>query len=586
MNARSAVRHRIAKIAAAVVVGAVLVVVVATAASAHAQLLSTSPAAGSVLAVAPRQVELTFGENVEISFGSIALFDQSGNRIDVGAPHHASTSDHSIESSLPHLKNGAYVLTWRVISADSHPVHGAFTFTVGSSAADVQGLAAKLEAKGGGNETVGVIFGIARAALFAGIALLLGAAVFAGAIRPHGRRRSRADALVWIGWAVAFVSTIAAVLLQGPYAGGLPLSEVFHPAVVRAVLHTRYGHLAQIRLSLLLSALPLLVTVRRHWRPRLWWWLLAAPLGLAIAATPGLAGHAATGTFTQLAVPADTLHVTAMSLWLGGLAALALVVIDRDPDATRAAEHFSPVALGSVFVIVFTGVFAAWRQAGLTVAAYTDTTYGRILLVKVATFVALIGLAGLSRRIVHKRRPATLSAMAVDAPTLLEVPRSTDPSLRPLRWTIGGELIFGIAVLSITALLVNSQPARSALSLPYSKTFHEPTMQVNLIVAPAKAGPVDIHVYTLTPSGGNLYTPNVAATISLPSKGIAPITVPLVRAGPDHFLACQRDVSQTAGTAVCSDKFSIPFPGKWLVVIRAQRNEFDEVAVQTSVNIR
>lgn len=551
---------------------AAIVVLVAAPAWAHAQLLSTTPAGGSVLAAAPKQVELTFGENVEISFGSIALFDESGNRVDIGTPHHAPTSDHSVDVSLPNLKNGAYVITWRVISADSHPVHGAFTFTVGSSSVNADALATKLEAKSGGSETVGVIFGIARTALFAGIALFLGAVTFAAAVRPRGRRRSRADPLVWVGWVLAFVATIACVLLQGPYAGGLPLSEVFHSAVVRAVLQTRYGHFAEIRLVLLVAALPLLFAVRKHWQPRLWWWLLATPLGIVIAATPGLAGHAATGTFTQLAVPADALHVTAMSVWLGGLCALAFVVVDRDTDAARAATRFSPVALTSVVVIVITGVFAAWRQAGFTLDAYTDTSYGRILVVKVATFVALMALAAWSRRIVHARRPATLSAMALDAPPEPDV-ATTPPDLemRHLRWTVGAELIFGIAVLTITALLVNAQPARSALALPYSKEIRTPTMLVDIIIDPAKAGPVVLHVYTLSPSGGNDYVFNVTAELSLPSKGIAPLTVPMVRAGPNHFKATN---------------FVIPFQGKWLLVIRALQDKFDEVAVQTFVNVR
>ena len=112
--------------------------------------------------VAPKQIELTFGEDVEISFGSIKVFNQNADAVDTGAPHHAKTSDHSVEVTLPHLADGAYVVTWRVISADSHPVHGAFTFVVGSSA-NAQALATKLEAESGGNKTVGVLFAIARA---------------------------------------------------------------------------------------------------------------------------------------------------------------------------------------------------------------------------------------------------------------------------------------------------------------------------------------------------------------------------------------------------------------------------------------
>ena len=105
------------------------------------------------MATSPKQLELTFDENVEISLGSIELFNEKGDRVDIGAPRHSSTSDHSIEATVPHLDDGAYVLTWRVISADSHPVHGAFTFIVGSSSVNAEGLATKLEARSNGQQS-------------------------------------------------------------------------------------------------------------------------------------------------------------------------------------------------------------------------------------------------------------------------------------------------------------------------------------------------------------------------------------------------------------------------------------------------
>lgn len=579
-------RHRPATLFGALALAVTIVVMAAAPASAHAVLLSASPRADSTSPRSPEQIELTFSEDVEISFGSIAVFDQNGDRVDLGAPHHAKSSGRTVVASLPRLDVGAYVVTWRVLSADAHPVHGAFTFTVGNSSANAEGLAARLDAQGGGSKTVGVLFGIARAATFAGIALLLGAVTFAAAIRPHGRRRSRADALVGVGWIVLFVSTIGALLLQGPYAGALPLSKVFDVSVVRAVLDTRYGHYAAIRLALLLAALPLLWMVRRTWRPPSWWWVLAVPLGLGIAATPGLAGHAFTGTLTPLAIPADTLHVAAMGIWLGGLAALALIVLDRDPDAGRAAARFSPVALASVIVIVATGVFASWRLVGFSVDAFRHTTYGVLLLVKVGTFIVLLALAAWSRRIVNARGPATLSAMAIATESAPPRTAPADPEVRRLRRSVGGELMFGIAVLTITALLVNAQPARSALALPFSKQFREPSMLVDLIVDPAKAGLVEVHVFVLTPSGGNLFARDVTAQMSLPSKGIAALEIPMKRAGPNHFIACKGPPAQVASTVTCSDKFAIPFPGKWLIVIRALRDQFNEVAVQTTVDIR
>jgi copper transport protein len=569
------VRRRL--LGAAGVLGLALTAIVLTAAPAfaHATLESSTPGDRTTVAVAPQQITLVFSENVSISPTSLELFNQKGDRVDIGAVQHAPTTDRDVQATVPHLDDGGYVVTWQVISADSHPVHGAFTFGVGRSAGDLSGVAAKLEAAQAGNKTVGVLFAIARAASYAGIALLIGGVVFAGAIRPPGRRRSRADTLVWIGWGTLLVATIASVMLQAPYSSSLPLANAFHVDDVRAVLHTRYGHYAEVRIVLLLLTLPLLLMVRKTWRPPAWWWAPITVLGVTIAATPGLAGHAATGIWTNLAVPLDTVHVLSMAVWLGGLAALALVVLDRDPDSRRIAERFSPVALTSVLLIVGSGVFAAWRQVGWSRDAFTGTTFGRLLIAKVIVFLALLALAGWSRSIVRRRRPATLSAaVATDTATTATAHRvPVDPDVRNLRWSVAGELVFGITVLIITSLLVNSQPARTALEVPFSTELRstQPAMLVDVTISPAKSGPIVMHIYTLTPSGANEYIQDVKAQMSLPSKGIAPIDVPLERAGPSHFRVTN---------------FDVPFPGKWLLVIRAYKTQIDEAAVQTTVNIR
>jgi copper transport protein len=564
-------RRRLVGLAGALGIAAAIVVLNAAPAAAHAELVTSSPKSDSTISTSPKLIQLTFTEDVEVSLGSIALFNEQGDRVDIGAPRHAATSDRTIETEVPKLDDGGYVVTWRVISADSHPVHGAFTFGVGQSAGGAQALATKLEAEQGANRRVGVAFAITRAAEYAGIALLIGATVFAAAIRSAGRRRSRADALVGIGWGVLFVSTIFGVMLQGPYASALPFSRAWDLDVVREVLRTRYGHYAEVRIVLLLLALPLLLMVRKTWRPPAWWWLPITVLGVGIAATPGLAGHASNGIWSWLALPLDTLHVTAMAIWLGGLAALALVVLDRDPDARRTAERFSPVALTSVIVIVITGVFATWRQVGFTRDAFVDTTFGRILLAKVTVFLGLVALAAWSRSIVRARRPVALSAAVATAPAPDAEPARPDPEVRNLRWSVLAEIVFGITVLVLTSMLVNTPPARSALALPFATEMRTPNMLIDVTVDPARAGPVVIHIFTLTPSGASQYIVDATATMSLPSKGVAPIEVPLERAGPSHFQ---------------NTNFTVPLEGDWQLVVRAYKTQVDEAAAETTVPIR
>ena len=159
-------------------VAIVIVLGLATPASAHAQLESTQPDQSSVLLTSPRQVVLRFGEPVEIDFGSIRVIGSKGNRVDEGGTHHPGGDSHAVAISLPaHLPNGTYIVAWRVISADSHPVHGAFVFSVGTDGgAGKANALAKTLANEKGSTVVGVIFWLIRFTAFASLVLLVGIA--------------------------------------------------------------------------------------------------------------------------------------------------------------------------------------------------------------------------------------------------------------------------------------------------------------------------------------------------------------------------------------------------------------------------
>src|SRR6202011_3285753 len=130
-------------------------------------LQSTDPPSGAVLAKSPGSVVLHFGEDVEIQFGALRVFDAQGKRVDTGNPYHPHGDGHAAAVNVPNgLGSGGYVVTWRVISADSHPVHGAFTFQIGAGGAGAaeasKAQATKLLAASGGSRTVGVVFGVIR----------------------------------------------------------------------------------------------------------------------------------------------------------------------------------------------------------------------------------------------------------------------------------------------------------------------------------------------------------------------------------------------------------------------------------------
>jgi copper transport protein len=559
----------------AFVVAAIAFAIITTAgpAWAHAQLEGTSPSNNSTVPRSPREVSATFGEPVEISLGSIKVYNSLGQLIDTGAPHHAGNS-HIVAVSVPHLGDGGYVVTWRVISADSHPVHGAFTFHVGNAGAatQTQRLAARLLASENGGTTVGALFAIARFGVFVALALLLGTGVFLGVIAPWARTGALVR-LLWAGWAALLGFTATGILLQGPYGGALPLRDAVRSAVVRAVLHTRFGHVAEVRLALLILAFPVVVALTASRRPS-WCLPAGAALGLALAATPGLAGHAATGAWIPFAVAADVIHVAAVSVWLGGLVALVIVLWRRASAAetTVSVTRFSRTAFWCVAALVATGLFQAWRQVGLTWDAYAHTTYGRLLVVKVAMFVVLVAVAAVSRRLVRRRwLPASLSS-ATTTDLLEPEDRWVDPlkGRRPLLRSVAIEVCLGAAVLAVTALLVNAQPARSALAQPFATELRAENALVDITITPTRAGRNDIHVYLLSKVGTPLYAQDVSVDFTLPAKNIGPLPIRMQRAGPSHFLALHAD---------------IPIPGRWRVDARVLRSDVDELVVSTNVTI-
>jgi copper transport protein len=623
-------RTRVLAFAALVVT---IVVVMAGPASAHATLLTTQPQSGGIYEKPPPAVSLRFNEPVEVSLGGIRVFTGNQQRVVTGAPKHPGGNGNEVSVSLPDLRNGTYVVTWRVISADSHPVEGAYTFQVGPKATlnkkTAQGVAASLLSRTGGSTSVGVVYGIDRTALFASLALLIGGIVFLVGVWPAGRDNRRAGRIVWAGWIGAVITSVLGFALEGVYAAGLPLTKLFDPTVLRDVLDTRYGKVAVARLVLLALAYPLvrMVVSRRpaveHPLPK-WGIVGAALVGTGLAFTPGLAGHASTGIQTGLAIPADAVHVAAMACWLGGLVILALAVLPRsDVDELRAVlPRYSALALGAIVALIVTGGYQAWRQVG-SIEALKSTDYGRILIVKLLAFTALIVAAAFSREVVNRRFRAfapddeDLDDVADSVPVAVAaavgagagaVPRGAAPAgavpasgqggggadddgddgddewdddewdaeddaaeVRRLRRSVWAEVVIAAVILAVTALLVNAAPARSVQTQPVALTLKSPKLWVFVDIAPGIAGPNDIHVTSL-PTGGGLTTiENMQVQLVKPGADLPPFTVPLRKLGNGHYYA---------------PLYDIPYPGAWQIIVRTQVSATDELVLQGRFSLR
>lgn len=294
-----------------------------SAALAHATLVGTLPSNDAVLASPPKAVVLRFDEEISSFPDSVRVFDEDVERVETGSLE-TPTSD-SISVDLPDdLANGTYVVAWHVLSADSHPIRGAFAFSVGggpvANTADIVQAVLDQEAD---SESVDLALAITR---YIGLALILfavgGAFFLAFVVDPRGLR----PAWHWTALAVAGVllalDSIAWIALTGVKAAGFGLGELFRWSLSQEVVETGFGRAWAIR-ALLGVALAVVAVVahRRRSAPA----ALLLFLGSAIAVTPALSGHARLEG--ALGILSDAVHVLAAGVWAGGLAFLALVLV-------------------------------------------------------------------------------------------------------------------------------------------------------------------------------------------------------------------------------------------------------------------
>jgi copper transport protein len=569
----------------ALIVLALVLAAVALAAprlEAHAVLVATQPEDGSILQQAPRALLLQFDNRVEVALGDVQVTDAGGRRVDRGRPDHPGGDGRVVRVPLRRDLSGAYTAAWRVTSDDGHQVSDSISFIVRGGGGDGW-LATGGSGGGGSGRLGGTLLATTRFALFVSLLLLVGGLAFLVAIWPRGAGAVRVRQLLAGSWTAAVVATLAAIPLQGVVATGSPLGDVLDTELLGEVLATRYGRVSAARLGILCAAVPLLLVVSR--RPELvrpgatrWFVPLAGLLGAGLLATPGLAGHAGNGKLVPLGVAADLLHLSAVSVWLGGLVVLVTVVLPRrEPEELRrVVPRFSELAFDAVVVIVVSGLYQAWRQVGQP-SALTSTTYGRLLLAKVAVAAVLVGFGALSRREVQKRLVATSALVARPAgPGTARLDPDVAAVAR-LRRSIGAEVAIAAVVLALTSLLVNTDPAASAAAAaapaapagPFSTSIATTTGSVTVEVAPARVGVDQVALATLDLQGRPAAVDRLEAELRDPARGGRPLAITLARTGHGRYGGSVR----------------IPSPGWWQLALTIRRGDLEETQV-TTLSIR
>ena len=621
---------RVAKAWLAIAAGLAVLLALAPAAAAHSTLVSTEPARDRVVEHSPKVVLLRFDEAVETALGSIKVYDGEGRRVDAGKIMRPSQK--SVRVKIPgRLERGTYTVVWRVISADSDPIKGAWVFHVKKPGAQPAGIAAQVL-----KDTPFVVSVFYLGGRFLDFALLLacvgGAIALAIALRPAaGRIRRRLLGMLAVLAGLLVVVALVGLGLQAAAAGGESLGDGFRWDAVESVADTRFGHFSLTRAGLAAALCAVALIARRGLRaddrveasrgpdgradgggatdgrrdparfqrphagagpeaggapvkpgragtepqrsgtlveparvavrhgagngqvaehaPATYGRVGATTTAMLLLAagmvfTPGLSGHASVTGIG--AVIADAAHVVAAATWTGGLAflvaALVMARADRWPLAAVAVPRFSTTAVFAVVVLIVAGAINGYLQVRAWRGLW-ETEYGVLLLVKIGLVLPLLALGAYNNRFAVPRLRRQI-ASAVERRRFIRM--------------AGAELVIMLAIVGVTAGLVNAPPARTEISMHEASEMELRLgpMRADMEVMPATVGPNEIHLM-FTKGRPN----EVTLTAELKSRDIGPLRY-TARPGMEP------------GTYVVKRANLAP-AGDWDLLIEAGRGKFD-----------
>lgn len=518
-------------------------------AHAHATLLGTDPAEGAVLEASPREVTFTFDEPVSVTGQSVRLFDAAGEELEASAAAEGTT----IVADVPdELGEGSYVVVWRAVSDDGHPISGSLTFSVGTPSAEV----VTPDVTGAPSGDVRVDLGLLQGIGYAGLLLAAGLAVFGrwtlAGVRVPGQDLRRLARVRLLGVGVALGSAALLVPVSGAYQQGLGIAGVLDPAAYDLTL------VSDALVVLGLQALGLAVALSaRAGRTE-------AGLGVVCAVfAPALVGHTRAFDPVPLLILTDALHLAAGTVWVGGLVGLFLVLpgLARRPDhgalVVRRVSTSGAVVLAAVAV---TGVLLATRTLGRW-GGLVDTTYGRLLLVKVGLVGLVAVVAAWNRfRLVPGVSSAVGHGEGVRAAGLL-------------RRTVAAESVVLLGVVGLTGFLVNQPPRPPPERAPVAESRVRAAVvddaKVLVTLSPAETGRNRLQVQVQDPTGE-------------PVEGYAAPEVSVSSAEVDLGPVRLRPVA--AGTYAA--EVVLPSPGTWTVQVSVRTGEFDNPVVAVEVPVR
>jgi len=528
-----------------------------TAASAHATLVSSTPADGQSVPTSPSELRITFSEAVTTISGGVSVLNADGKTVDVG--NSENVGGRTLVAPITEtLSDGTYVATYRVLSADGHPVSGSLLFGVGEGALD-----RSAQPSSNGDRLWEIIGGISRFIMYLAALVAAGVAFFLAFIHDHAEDRWRIVPFVRIGSILALLSAIGIVMSQAALLTGKGAGAITDSNVLRDVLNQNLGwSLALLMIGL--AAVHLSTDLSKKVVSK----SLALYGGLAVTVSFAVWGHATELSPKAISLAADAIHATAAALWLGGLVGLVMVLSLRTPESVRATagiiSRFSLMAFWSVIALTIAGLTLTITGSDASLNSILTTTWGQLVLAKIGLTLIVVLIAAWNRR--------TL------VPSLIS-PTENNGELA-VRWatllrTVRAEAVLLVAVVALTAIVVNVPPARTAVVAKTDRvdiTQRVDTGNVQLSVDPAIVGPNTVAVrYT----DGTDQPINVANSMSIefsqPSAGLEPITRLVPASEPGVFVIQGNELS---------------IPGTWTITIAVRTGDFTEQRTSFEVPVR
>ncbi len=528
-----------------------LVVAWPSAAFAHARPVATDPVDGQVVVTAPDEITVSFDEPVSLPAAGNQLLDADGTPVEAEV-----TVRDDVLSFAPTtaLARGTYVVSWRVVSTDTHPVAGGFTFSVGAPSTGAVEVPSGSEQREVNLVRIG-----AELVRYAGLLAMVGIIGFIALIAPGavgrsdlaGRRLRRTAVVAGVAGALAqfLLMPISAV-----WESGQALSAVLDRATWSAAMTSPTAMATNLVLIGTAVALAALRLDR-----------LVLSMGGAAVALGSLVvvGHTRSFGPAWLVLAADLTHVVAAAIWWGGVIALTVCLTVRPRLRARVRgeliARFSAVAGYAVLALVIAGVVLYWR-IGHSWSGLWESGYGRLVLLKSILVLPVFAVAAWNRlRLMPK------------------LATRDDPGAERLLTTlVRVEVGLLAAVLTATAVLATqTPPARESVAAPgiTARTIEwelDDTTTATVVITPVRRGVNAVQVAVTDENDQPIEvmgTPDFS--VSLKSSDIGPLARPLSPSGPSAWEAT----------------VDLPLPGEWTVTLAVRLGEFSQPVVSGTVEV-